>query len=395
VIQTTDGKVAGRGEIPTTPAGFSDLTMTYKLGSGTRAALERGSVAFFVARTLSYLGIDPVVVDAYGVRAKAHRPTQKSDSRDAFELCEGLRRGIYRSIVHVPRPEICRLRETLSRRRYFVRVQSAQVVTAKGLLRARGLSELTRLRLLTDDSWNKLIGSLGMHPDLQGQVEHHWALWCCAKAQVATLEASLQTQVEKSFSDDVRRLQTIPGVGAIVASTAIAVLSAVGRFEDAKHVASYAGLVPSTHQSGDRDAHGRITKKGSGELRAMLREAAHHAGRPQHPLHPYFVRLCARRGYKTATIAVAHRLCRIIFAMLRNKADFDASKLRIEHGPFEQRIVRAYRAQIEGEWTQIGRQLHQSSRNRSTSGAQDRVRRPRRWVWAPSPFLCMGPCSQQ
>src|SRR5207249_3184524 len=70
---------------------------------GTQVALETGTVAFFVARQLSRLGLDAVVVDAHEVRLKAHRPNQKSDGRDALELCEGLRRGIYRSIVHVPR----------------------------------------------------------------------------------------------------------------------------------------------------------------------------------------------------------------------------------------------------------------------------------------------------
>ena len=133
----------------------------------------------------------------------------------------------------------------------------------------------------------------------------------------------------------IARLRTIPGVGPIVACTAIAVFSNVERFADAKHAASYAGLVPSTYQSGERDAHGRITKRGSAELRAMLCEAAHHASRPHHPLNPYFARLCARRGYKMAIIAVAHRLCRIIFAMLRHQSDFDVGKLGVERGPFE------------------------------------------------------------
>jgi hypothetical protein len=73
-------------------------------------------VAFFVARQLAELGLRPMVVDAHEVRLKAHRPRQKSDVRDAFELCEGLLRGIYRVIVHVPPVEILRLRETLTRR---------------------------------------------------------------------------------------------------------------------------------------------------------------------------------------------------------------------------------------------------------------------------------------
>jgi hypothetical protein len=65
----------------------------------------------------------------------------------------------------------------------------------------------------------------------------------------------------------------------------------VRRFADAKRAASYAGLVPSTYHSGAREAYGRITKRGSGELRAMVCEAAHHASRPTHPLQPYFASL--------------------------------------------------------------------------------------------------------
>jgi transposase len=101
-------------------------------------------VAFFVARELTGLGCAPLVVDAREVRLKAHRPTQKSDRRDAFELCDGLRRGIYRAIVHVPPRPIARLRELLSRRRHCVRLETAQVNAVKRLLRGAGLSHRSR-----------------------------------------------------------------------------------------------------------------------------------------------------------------------------------------------------------------------------------------------------------
>ncbi len=92
---------------------------------GTSIALETGTVAFFVARHLAALGFVPSVIDAHEVRLKAHRPRQKSDRRDAHELCEGLRRDIYRTRVHVSPAEIAELRETLSRRRHFVRLPAA------------------------------------------------------------------------------------------------------------------------------------------------------------------------------------------------------------------------------------------------------------------------------
>ncbi len=131
----------------------------------------------------------------------------------------------------------------------------------------------------------------------------------------------------------------MPGVGPLVSLTAVAVFSDVHRFPSAKHAASYAGLVPSTDQSGDRDTHGHITKRGSAALRTMLCEAAHHVQRPTHPLHPYFARLCAQRGYKMAVVAVAHRL----FALRRNREDFDVAKLAIEEGPFRPTALQRYR----------------------------------------------------
>ncbi len=128
-----------------------------------------------------------------------------------------------------------------------------------------------------------------------------------------------------------------------MAATILAVFSDVARFPSAKHAASYAGLVPATYHSGDREAYGAITKRGSGELRAMLCEAAHHASRRHHPLNPYFAKLCAKRGYKLAAIAVAHRLARIVFAMLRDGTAFDVRKLNVEEGPFTRTTVRRYR----------------------------------------------------
>jgi transposase len=267
----------------------------------------------------------------------------KSDRRDAFELYDGGRRDIYRTRVHVPPLAIAELRETLSRRRHFVRVATGEVNAAKRLLRAAGLGQLAR-SLGTEAGWQKVLGQLKEEPELVVYVDQHRRLWRCAQEQVGTLERSLTEQTAAGdFAEAIGRLRTIPGVGVIVAATAVAVFSDIERFPSVRHAASYAGLVPSTYQSGDRDIHGRITKRGSAELRAMLCQAAQHAARPRHPLNPYFARLCARRGHRVAIMAVAHRLCRIMVAMLRKRTDFDIDKLAVEAGPFTHTTVRHYR----------------------------------------------------
>ena len=344
VIADAAGTVIAEGEVPTTPAGLAELRDRHGLAPQTPVALETGTSAFFVARQLSALGLAPVVVDAHEVRIKAHRPTQKSDRRDARELCEGLRRGIYRVIVHVPSAPVARLRDSLSRRRHFVRVQTAEINAAKRLLRAAGLGQ-TRRNLRTESGWATLLETLDPSSDLHLYLEQHRALWRCAGEQLRALDDLLVSH-QRPFAAELQRLRTIPGVGPIVAATTVAVFADVQRFPDAKHAASYAGLTPSTHQSGARDVHGRITKRGSAELRAMLCEAAQHAARPQHPLHPYFAQQGAKHGYKRAVIAVAHRLCRILFAMWRHGRDFDVTKLGIEVGPFTSTRVKPYRLKL-------------------------------------------------
>ena len=339
-IQGEDGRRIACGAVPTPPEGLAHLKSQYGLEKGTRMALESGTMAAYVTRQLQQLELEPVVVDAHEVRAKAHRPRQKSDRRDALEICEGIRRDQYRSLVHMPPMHIQVLRETLSRRRHFVRVQGAEVNGVKHLLRASGLRHLSR-SVQVESAWRALQSRVE-DVRLVSQIEFHHQVWRAAGDQIAILENSLVEQ-SKLFKADFDRLRTVPGVGPVVALTAIAFFSDAKRFPSAKHAASYAGLVPSTDQSADRDRHGHITKQGSPELRAMLCEAAHHASHKNHPLNPYFSSLCARRGYKMAVVAVAHRLCRILYAMLRDKAEFDVHKLGIEVGPFEKKIVRPYR----------------------------------------------------
>ena len=142
VIQQADGTVVARGSVPTDAAGFRALRDGQALPAGTTVALETGTVAFFAARQLAALELAPVVIDAHEVRTKASRPRQKSDRRDALELCEGIRRDLYRTRVYVPSASITQLRETLSRRRHFVRQQTGEVNATKRLLRGVGLGDI-------------------------------------------------------------------------------------------------------------------------------------------------------------------------------------------------------------------------------------------------------------
>jgi transposase len=349
-IQSEEGKVLGEGSIPTTPSGFEKLRDRFQLAPATPVGLESGTVAFYAARVLGRLGLNPLVIDAREVRTKARRPNQKCDRRDALDICHGIRTGAYQSIVHVPPESVLLMREILSRRRHFVRTATSEVNAARRLLRSAGLRDLATVGLKTDTAWKKLLKELADDTSLAKFVTIHFQMWQRAKSLVTELEVELdKLEKEEIFAEPSRRLQTIPGVGQVVALTALAVLSDVRRFASAKEAASYAGIVPSTFHSGQREASGHITKRGSAELRAMLCEAAHHAAWQNHPLNPIFTELCVRRGYKMAITAVAHRLLRIIYGMLRDGTDFDVSKLPVERGPFTKSRVVLYKRKKKSE----------------------------------------------
>lgn len=185
VVQRFDGETLGRGRIPTSQEGLLRMKLDHLLPAGTRIGLETGTMAFFVARLLQQLDLEPVVIDAAEVRLKAYRPRQKSDRRDAFEICEGLRRDIYRAIVHVPPEPTVKLRQTLSQRRHFVRAKTIQVQAAKHLLRVAGFGHKpgrcsgsrlgntcwSRFPSLVCECFWRAIMRFG---DLQGSRSRHW-----------------------------------------------------------------------------------------------------------------------------------------------------------------------------------------------------------------------------
>ena len=95
----------------------------------------------------------------------------------------------------------------------------------------------------------------------------------------------------------VVRLMTIPGIGPVVASTVLASIGDISRFETPEKLSCYFGLTPKVRQSGDRPArHGRISKQGNTHARKMLVEAAWSAKTAPGPLRAFFQRVQRNRG---------------------------------------------------------------------------------------------------
>lgn len=123
---------------------------------------------------------------------------------------------------------------------------------------------------------------------------------------------------------DAKLLSTIPGVGLVFSLTIVSEIGDVGRFPCAKKLSNYAGLVPSTWESGGTTRHGRITRQGSPWLRWAFTEAAIHAASRKGPLRDYYLRQSKRKGKSTAKVAVARKLSTYTYYMLKEKKDYAA-----------------------------------------------------------------------
>ena len=325
-VLSEDGQVLSRGSFETTPEAIAGWAKEQKLGKESRIGMESGGMTTFVAQQLLKLELDVVVIHANEVRKKARSKGKKSDSRDAFEIADGLRRDSYVQIVRLPDSFSQRLRDRIHMRRHFVRIASKEVTTVKCRLRALGLGFVYKT-LTTRKAFDKLLARPEIDEAVREQIRMHYAVWQTAKAQQKQVDA----QIEKMAAEQPKQmelLKSVPGVGAVVGATVIAYFHKPERFATAKHAASYCGLTTQTYHSGEgADRYGHITKEGPKELRSMLCEAAQQARRKTNPFHAMYNRIKAKKGYKIAVIAVAHRLARICWAVLRHEKLFDATKL--------------------------------------------------------------------
>lgn len=330
LVQDEKGQTVRQGKVETSVAGLTEMIRQAHLRPSTPIALETGTQAKWVYQQLVVLGMAPVVVDAGEVRRKARRVGQKTDRRDAFEICDGLRRDIYTCRIWVPDAGIERLRKVLSRRRHFVRMSTQQINAAKYVLRSEAIAT-SGLSLTTQAAWARLLAREDISA-VAAHVRMHADSWQLAREQVEQLEAELLDAL-RPYRQILDLLTTLPGVGLITAATYLAVLGTPDRFAHAGHVVSYIGMAPSTYDTGETQRHGRITKRGSSPLRAMLCEAAQHANKVHHPLHPYFARVAAKHGYKKAVIAVAQRMARILYQMWCKQERFDVRQLNVVRAP--------------------------------------------------------------
>ena len=288
-----------------------------------RIVLEAGTESEWVAQALEAAGHEVIIADPnYAPMYGTLRRTVKTDRRDVAALAEANRRGWFRA-VHRVTAATRALRQVLRTRRQLVQTRSGAVALVRSLLKQDGY----RLPSCGAERVPARLAALPIPPALRTTLAPLARLITTATTEITGLDQQLRTYA--AGDRVVQALQTVPGVGLIVAVTFRAHLESIDRFRHAGQVSAAIGVVPREDSSAERRQRGHITKAGPREVRSLLVQAAWACWRSKTSgaLRPWVEQLAARRGRRIAVVALARRLSRILYALWRDGSVFNAAML--------------------------------------------------------------------
>lgn len=265
------------------------------------------------ARTLRRLGHDVRLLPAQYVRP--YVKTNKNDAADAEAICEAMTRPTMRfvPIKEEKQQEILvlhRVREMLLRQRTQLINGIRGHLTEFGIV---GPQRAHHMRLLIgvirDQTDNRL--PMAARRALLHLVEQ---LEQVAK-KLDTIDKDLVALARQD--DACRRLMTIPGVGVVIATAIVAATRDPGDYKSGRHFSAWLGLVPRQSSTGGVDRLGGISKRGNGYLRRLLIHGSRSIMRWRSKSWVWLAKLRSRRPANVATVAVANKTARVIWAMLR------------------------------------------------------------------------------
>ncbi len=316
----------------------------------THVAMESTGVYWKPVYTILEGALEIVVANAQHVKKV---PGRKTDVKDAEWIADLLCHGLLRSSFVPPKP----IRELRDLMRYRRRLVESQVAERNRLLKllemaniklasvasdvfgvsgrlmlqalAQGKATPQEMAELAKGLLRKKIPELELA--LEGKLEEHHRFLLglqlrrleAAEADLAALEQRIAEKL-KPYGKHLALLQEIPGVDWILAAVIIAELGVdMSVFGSISQVASWAGVCPGNNESAGKRKSSHIPK-GNVYLKTALVEAANAAARAKGTyLREKFYRLKARRGYKRAAVAVAHKILVAIYHMLSQEVSYN------------------------------------------------------------------------
>jgi transposase len=149
----------------------------------------------------------------------------------------------------------------------------------------------------------------------RARIDSAGRILACLDGEIEAFSAQLSTQLRGD--PRYRVLQTVPGIGPVLAAVFLAEIADVTRFAGPAQLTSWAGLTPK-HRESDLQVHrGRITKQGSRLVRWAAIEAVQRVGEHTR-IGRVRQRVAARRGRNVGVVAAARELLTLVFYALRD-----------------------------------------------------------------------------
>ena len=244
------------------------------------------------------------------------------DKHDARWLSHLMRLGILPTGYVYPK-EDRPVRDLLRKRSRLVKQRTSNLLSVKNLLARNTGKTVARndLKRLT--------------PEMVRVALDDEALCLAVEASLAVIEAidDQVHRIEKTvlvrtrLKPEFEVLRTIPGVGQTLGLTIMLEIGDIRRFPSAGNLASYARCVPSQKRSNERKKGEGNRKNGNPYLSWAFSQAAHFARRLQPQAQRFYNRKLARTKPIVASRALAHKLARATFFMLRDQVPYDPSLL--------------------------------------------------------------------
>jgi transposase len=243
------------------------------------------------------------------------------DHSDARWLAHLLRLGVLPEGYIYPKQERA-VRDLLRKRSQLVRQRTANLLSIQNLVTRNTGSSISANQIKGLDA--EKVDELLPDGDLALAVKANLSVMSSANEQTELLERTVTDRVK--LRPQFRFLKTVPGIGQILALTIMLETGEIRRFASVGNFASYCRCVSSQKISNGKRKGSGNTKNGNKYLGWAFVEAANYAIRFNSRIKGFYQRKKAKSNGIVAIKAVAHKLCRACYYIMRDRVSFDVTK---------------------------------------------------------------------
>lgn len=278
---------------------------------------------YWLADTCRKEGIPFYLGHALYMKA-VHGGKNKNDSLDSKHITDLMRANLFPLAYSYP-PEMRAVRDLLRRRRYFVDLRAAAYRHIQMVYMQQGLVEESLPPLNNKGKRESLIQPL-QDPNVCLSVAADIRQMNTLDGLIEVLESKIFAEAKAHDRTALNLLQTIPGVGTILAFTILYEVHVISRFSSPQTFSSYCRLVRPERTSGGKNTGSGNSKIGNPHLKWAFTQIIVHAQLSSPVLKRWYEKHKVRYGLAKSKSIIAHKFAIAVYHMLKNGTAFDENK---------------------------------------------------------------------